>query len=62
MYISIDKTLQQLSFKPCYKWNTFNTVVEMGLRMKAVSFKPCYKWNTFNTLGGKIMKKYELLF
>ena len=43
--------LQTLSFKPYYKWNTFNTKVkpaefqsdELGC------FKPYYKWNTFNT-------------
>ena len=38
------------SFKPCYKWNTFNTGYNNkvhNLVMK--SFKPCYKWNTFNT-------------
>ena len=41
------------SFKPYYKWNTFNT--EKGLNKKAyishVCFKPYYKWNTFNTEG-----------
>ena len=39
-----------VSFKPCYKWMTFNTV--MGLvdeTGKTMSFKPCYKWMTFNT-------------
>ena len=38
-------------FKPCYKWNTFNTV--MGItqleEIHSLGFKPCYKWNTFNT-------------
>ena len=39
----------KLRFKPCYKWNTFNTL-EWYMSIKdRVSFKPCYKWNTFNT-------------
>ena len=37
-------------FKPCYKWNTFNTKNNGKLYMCLKSFKPCYKWNTFNTL------------
>ena len=41
----------KMSFKPYYKWNTFNTeekkVTEKELR--EASFKPYYKWNTFNT-------------
>ena len=36
-------------FKPCYKWNTFNTSFYFFLSYKSLSFKPCYKWNTFNT-------------
>ena len=40
-----------VSFKPCYKWNTFNTSVENFLYLTPLlpCFKPCYKWNTFNT-------------
>ena len=38
-----------LSFKPYYKWNTFNTVNESICHFVSVSFKPYYKWNTFNT-------------
>ena len=39
------------SFKPCYKWNTFNTVKEyFDNDSDAKRFKPYYKWNTFNTL------------
>ena len=39
-----------LGFKPCYKWNTFNTYDgSISLRDHANRFKPCYKWNTFNT-------------
>ena len=38
------------SFKPCYKWNTFNTEKRYSYtKSKLESFKPCYKWNTFNT-------------
>ena len=40
------------SFKPYYKWNTFNTSEALkyleGIRLYC--FKPYYKWNTFNTL------------
>ena len=36
-------------FKPCYKWNTFNTTINKRLGLLKHSFKPCYKWNTFNT-------------
>ena len=38
------------SFKPCYKWNTFNTMTLTDkLNQVVIRFKPCYKWNTFNT-------------
>ena len=40
------------SFKPYYKWNTFNTLVLCILATSIIfskSFKPYYKWNTFNT-------------
>ena len=39
------------SFKPCYKWITFNTSLNIALKenIKLRSFKPCYKWITFNT-------------
>ena len=41
----------KLSFKPCYKWNTFNTWTGFDLILFiSFSFKPCYKWNTFNTI------------
>ena len=53
-----------LSFKPCYKWNTFNTTnkVEQLMKTVGVSFKPCYKWNTFNTQSILICKFYYLCF
>ena len=41
---------RKLSFKPCYKWNTFNTITDVYVGYNIFkSFKPCYKWNTFNT-------------
>ena len=47
------------SFKPYYKWNTFNTIIkDVQEIMKGVGFKPYYKWNTFNTVlisVGRIM-------
>ena len=39
-----------LSFKPYYKWNTFNTTGKKhSVNVYYGSFKPYYKWNTFNT-------------
>ena len=38
------------SFKPYYKWNTFNTVKSKMVTTRLKRFKPYYKWNTFNTL------------
>ena len=44
------KTGKKIRFKPCYKWNTFNTELEEQTSIDDYSsFKPCYKWNTFNT-------------
>ena len=37
------------SFKPCYKWITFNTNITILELVIILSFKPCYKWITFNT-------------
>ena len=43
-----------ISFKPCYKWNTFNTKLQKNSKNVLSGFKPCYKWNTFNTsIGNK---------
>ena len=40
-----------MSFKPYYKWITFNTKADtLGDLMDEMSFKPYYKWITFNTL------------
>ena len=38
------------SFKPCYKWITFN-IKSLSFSISFYfffSFKPCYKWITFN--------------
>ena len=43
-----------LRFKPCYKWNTFNTLkLSNSNNDLDRGFKPCYKWNTFNTVEFK---------
>ena len=41
--------LMYISFKPYYKWITFNIkFVEDGNSDNLLSFKPYYKWITFN--------------
>ena len=47
---------QLQSFKPCYKWNTFNTITKCINGIFKRGFKPCYKWNTFNTNNNNINK------
>ena len=37
------------SFKPYYKWITFNTFDTLNGVLADLSFKPYYKWITFNT-------------
>ena len=38
------------SFKPYYKWITFNTLSKnISNTFHILSFKPYYKWITFNT-------------
>ena len=53
-YINLSNLIKpslSFSFKPCYKWITFNTENKLpGGSLSDVSFKPCYKWITFNTL------------
>ena len=46
---NIDKNKYLFSFKPYYKWNTFNTFIPIFIHFTNWSFKPYYKWNTFNT-------------
>ena len=43
-------TAPNTGFKPCYKWNTFNTENDFLIYLLEIGFKPCYKWNTFNTV------------
>ena len=53
----LDNSMQWLvgaaSFKPCYKWITFNIQYSnSSSKIKGCySFKPCYKWITFNITG-----------
>ena len=37
------------SFKPYYKWITFNTMYVAEENGGLAGFKPYYKWITFNT-------------
>ena len=57
-YINLSNLIKpslSFSFKPCYKWITFNTENKLpGGSLSDVSFKPCYKWITFNTSGFKV--------
>ena len=42
-----------MSFKPYYKWITFNTNKENDFKVEVgdtLGFKPYYKWITFNTM------------
>ena len=49
-FLSVSQQAPSRSFKPCYKWITFNTIENELLKVfKAYRFKPCYKWITFNT-------------
>ena len=49
------KELGVESFKPYYKWITFNTMLKEyeWIWNFQNGFKPCYKWITFNTLNIK---------
>ena len=47
----------EFSFKPYYKWITFNTSTKFSTHHLKVSFKPYYKWITFNTQNEKERKK-----
>ena len=55
---AIKEEYPTLSFKPYYKWNTFNTLVGLlGYTQElAFRFKPYYKWNTFNTINEEITR------
>ena len=49
-YISLSKQPTS-SFKPYYKWITFNTAIlpSITVHLSILRFKPYYKWITFNT-------------
>ena len=55
------KMMLHLSFKPYYKWNTFNTIKINLLIYILLSFKPYYKWNTFNTNSNNMLVRSALL-
>ena len=51
---------QNLSFKPYYKWITFNIgTVIVGLCEGRHGFKPYYKWITFNIMKKVIGVSYK---
>ena len=41
--------MTEVSFKPYYNWNTFNTYANNTATTVNGRFKPYYNWNTFNT-------------
>ena len=45
---SIEAWMSNASFKPYYKWITFNIEILDKLGPGDKSFKPYYKWITFN--------------
>ena len=47
----IKSLILPFSFKPYYKWITFNTQTVLNHCNSPQSFKPYYKWITFNTLS-----------
>ena len=53
MFIELDKVTPLESFKPYYKWITFNTLEEELESIRNLCFKPYYKWITFNTIPTK---------
>ena len=50
LFIYFSLRQKNYCFKPCYKWNAFNTLNSFFKRRCVKSFKPCYKWNAFNTM------------
>ena len=49
-----------ISFKPCYKWITFNTNRNELMERLAKCFKPCYKWITFNTIKDNLITETRM--
>ena len=57
------KRSRKWSFKPYYKWNTFNTFdIALHKKMQIHRFKPYYKWNTFNTVSGGCIRHLGMSF
>ena len=49
-YIFKDYEVEDMSFKPYYKWITFNTSsCTQNCWIRRLGLKPYYKWITFNT-------------
>ena len=44
-----------MSFKPYYKWITFNIKWTVILGSIALGFKPYYKWITFNIIAAPLL-------
>ena len=55
--------MSQLSFKPYYKWITFNTEEANWYadQIGSDGFKPYYKWITFNTKSGYMVSVQDIL-
>ena len=53
--------LTRESFKPYYKWMTFNTDRKFRREDILIRFKPYYKWMTFNTVSMLILKELLLI-
>ena len=62
LVLSSSKFITSLSFKPYYKWITFNTLILAPLAVSTQSFKPYYKWITFNTEKLDKFKDFQNLF
>ena len=59
----IDLLIKVSSFKPYYKWNTFNTArIKKNDGINNLRFKPYYKWNTFNTLKDDLYDRANWMF
>ena len=54
-YYSSFKFFPFYSFKPYYKWITFNISLHLLLHHRQMRFKPYYKWITFNIVTIKII-------
>ena len=51
LFVSSTGVTNSASFKPYYKWITFNTNKAHGAYLHSEQcFKPYYKWITFNTI------------